>query len=90
MVELDINNFCKNLTDPYILENAIIKAYENLAIAIVESAAIDYELALYMKNNNEQIEELEKFFRSKYFSILTTVNGEYLMKKIREKVNKGI
>lgn len=79
--------------------------YQEIANAIILQAISDYRRALdgkiYGKINGKDkvrltpediIEDCEKFFRSKYFQLLTTVNGEYLIKKLRkehdEKVRK--
>lgn len=61
---------------------------EDLTNAIVKQAADDYRKALdgkgYAHHKPSQIiEEVEKFFRSKYFEILTSVKGDYLIEKLR-------
>lgn len=67
--------------------------YQALANAIIIQAAKDYKAQLrslkrhpnsYAARMNAK--ELESFFRSRWFSILTDVNGEYLIKKLREEV----
>jgi hypothetical protein len=72
------------------MDTILIDCYQNLANAIVELAANDYIWALkaYRKNRRIRycvivIEETEKFFLSEYFVLLTSVDGEYLMKRIR-------
>lgn len=66
---------------------------ENLANAIVVQAAEDYRRALKAlkrcDRDREAIamkEECERFFQSGWFSVLTSVNGEWLMRKLREEV----
>lgn len=64
-------------------------AYENLANAIVVQAANDYRAALDgigydYKPADVVIKELEKFFRSSYYRMLTKVKGEYLMERLRQ------
>ena len=62
---------------------------ENLVIAIVRQALIDYRDALKaLKKNSNNIDkrriknECEIFFNSEYFTLLTNVNGTYLLKNI--------
>ena len=65
--------------------------YENLANAIVRQAAKDWAAAskrLKRKPSNEVAlvtrEECERFFHSGWFELLTGVEGEYLLKKLKE------
>lgn len=62
--------------------------YENLANAIIMQAVSDYRSALrqYRRHGkpNREMMECEKFFRSQWFGCLTEVDGEYLIRKIRE------
>ena len=67
--------------------------YENLARAIVITAAKDYRDALRSltrnKNNNNakrMKEEVERFFNSDWYSVLTDLDGAFLMRKIQEEV----
>ena len=67
--------------------------YENLANAIVITAAKDYRDALRSltrnKNNNNakrMKEEVERFFNSDWYSVLTGLDGAFLMRKIQEEV----
>ena len=62
---------------------------ENLVIAIVRQALIDYRDSLKaLKKNPNNIDELriknecEIFFNSEYFTLLTNVDGAYLLKNI--------
>ena len=62
---------------------------ENLVIAIVRQALIDYRDALKaLKKNPNNIDEhrikneCEIFFNSEYFTLLTNVDGAYLLKNI--------
>ena len=62
---------------------------ENLVIAIVRQALIDYRDALkeLKKNPNNMDEcriknECEIFFNSEYFTLLTNVDGTYLLKNM--------
>ena len=67
--------------------------YENLANAIVITAAKDYRDALRSltrnKNNNNakrMKEEVERFFNYDWYSVLTDLDGAFLMRKIQEEV----
>ena len=70
--------------------------YENLANTIILTAACDYRRALkrYEKNLKSKeaeadVDELERFFRSKWYSALTTIDGEFLISKIRAEYDIG-
>lgn len=65
--------------------------WENLANAIIAQAAIDYRRALKMIKKRPKdiyakrdILECERFFRSAYFRSLTSVDGEWLIKQLKE------
>ena len=58
---------------------------ENLANAIIITAAKDYRKALE-KDNKLNIRQLQRFFRSDYFKILSKLNPKVLLKKIKEEV----
>ena len=65
-------------------------SYENLANAIVFSAVADYRKALkkYSRNPDSKfakadVDFLERFFRSHWYSVLTAVEGEFLIRKLR-------
>lgn len=76
----------KNLTeDPY----------ERLANAIILQAVTDYRAALKQikrnPKNRETIDEamrVESFFRSGWYSQLTAVDGEYLIRRLQDEVRK--
>lgn len=64
--------------------------YENLANAIILTAVEDYRRVLkrYVKNPKSKeaaadVKELERFFKSSWYSALTSVDGEFLIRKIR-------
>lgn len=68
-----------------------IASYERLANAIVSRAARDYSLALKAQKRNPEninvmriISDCERFFRSEYYRILTDIDGEWLMERIRK------
>ena len=61
--------------------------YDDLANAIIQQSVADYRRALNGKGVGKGngympperiIKEVERFFRSHYFNLLTKVNGEYL------------
>ncbi len=67
--------------------------YENLANAIIVLAVKDYRTALRrcakFPHSHEYAQErdsLERFFRSGWFGILTSLDGEVLMSKIKQEV----
>ena len=68
--------------------------YENLANAIIIQACKDYRKAYkrYLRkarsarNDTSELDELERFFRSNWYRTLTSVDGEYLMARIRQEV----
>ena len=54
--------------------------YENLANAIVLRAVKDYRL----HDNEQELARIERFFRSDWFSVLTNVDPEILIDKLRK------
>ena len=75
-----------------------VDPYVALANGIVLQACKDYRkyyrlhLRTYRIGDkpNEKLAELEKFFRSEWYKTLTSVDGEYVMKRIREDVKAQI
>ena len=70
--------------------------YQALANAIVEQAAKDYRAALKnlrrhpdSKAAMENAMELEKFFHSGWYGILTDVDPNYLITKLRKEAVKN-
>ncbi len=70
--------------------------YQALANAIVEQAAKDYLAALKVlrrhpdsKTAMEEALELEQFFHSGWYSILTNVDPDYLISKLRKEAVKS-
>lgn len=65
--------------------------YEKLANAIVLQAVSDYRAALRLAKKNpvaeQDVKKLEKFFRSEWYSVLTGVDPEYLIEKLRQEEN---
>lgn len=76
-----------------VVENNL-SPYEDLANAIVLQACKDYRRAykFHIRTHrpgdkpDEKLDELERFFRSEWYRTLTSVDGEYLMKRIRQDV----
>ena len=71
-----------------------MNGYEELANAIIVQAVKDYREALRLlgMNPNDKSAKrvqrnIERFFRSEWFSILTDLNGELLLKKLKEEVS---
>ena len=65
--------------------------YENLAQAVILQAVKDYRTARrktkhHPKNKEAKlmIEDCERFFRSDWFGVLTSVDGQMLLKKLQE------
>lgn len=67
--------------------------YERLANAIILQAASDYRRDLKKLKKNPQNRDvmngalqIEKFFRSPWYQVLTTVDGEFLIQKLRKEI----
>lgn len=71
-----------------------ITNYENLANAIILQAVKDYRMALKSLKANPRNrtamadkDEIERFFRSQWYSTLTDVNGEMLIRSLQMEVD---
>lgn len=71
-----------------------MEPYERLANAIILRAVEDYRDALRDLRVNPSypdarrtVSEVERFFRSDWFSTLTSLDGVALMKKLRKECN---
>ncbi len=71
-----------------------MNGYIELANAIIAQAAKDYRTALNQLSLNpndkaaqREKKSIERFFHSDWFSILTDLNGELLLKKLKEEVS---
>ena len=69
--------------------------YENLANGIVLRAVEDYRDALRDLSVNPNyplalrtVSDVERFFRSGWFSVLTSLDGVVLMEKLRKELNE--
>ena len=54
--------------------------YEELANAIVLQAVKDYR----MTDDEKELKEIERFFRSGWFGVLTKVDSDLLIKQLRK------
>ena len=70
--------------------NKIDKAYENLAHAIVLQAVDDYRKALRGKRTFDGViifpEKVERFFLSKWFMHLTTIEGQTIINRLQKEL----
>lgn len=63
--------------------------YKELANAIILQAVKDYRKAL--KHDERGCKrEIERFFRSEYFTVLTNISGEMLIRKLRAEVKEVV
>ncbi len=74
-------------------KNLAEEPYERLANAIILQAASDYRRDLKKLKKNPQNRDvlndalqIEKFFRSPWYQVLTTVDGEFLIQKLRKEI----
>lgn len=75
-------------------KNLAENPYERLANAIVLQAVSDYrtvlqKIRMYPKNK-EAVDEalrIEKFFLSQWYQTLTSVDGEYLINRLRKEAS---
>ena len=74
-------------------ETVSLDSLTALANAIIVQAAKDYRRALRKQKKDPgnvsakiPIEEAEQFFRSDWYRILTTIDGETLIKQLKEEV----
>lgn len=70
------------------------QACERLASAIILQAVSDYRKALRRRQRAQdhvtalgRIRECERFFRSKFYAVLTDVDGETLIRMIRAELD---
>lgn len=69
--------------------------YERLANAFILQAVTDYRSVLKKirrnPKNKDSVDEalrIERFFRSGWYSQLTSVDGEYLIRRLRDEVKR--
>lgn len=63
--------------------------YKELANAIILQAVKDYRKALKHDERGRK-REIERFFRSEYFTVLTNIYGEMLIQKLRAEVKEVV
>lgn len=69
----------------------IEEAYQLLANAIVTRAALDLRLLIqgrgyWDQKREDEIKDLERFFHSEYFALLTDVDGDYILHELEREV----
>lgn len=71
-------------------------SYERLVNAIILQAVSDYRVALkkikaHPKNRQaiDEALEIERFFRSDWYQQLTSVDGEYLIRRLQDEVRQS-
>ena len=57
-----------------------MNSYEELANAIILQAVKDYRLT----DDEQELAEIERFFRSDWFGVLSKVDPEYFIRKLRK------
>ena len=72
-----------------------IRPYEELAHGIINQAAREYKSALCILAKHPEHgsaryrkREIERFFRSKWFSCLTDIDGKWLIKEMKKEFLK--
>jgi hypothetical protein len=72
-----------------------ITNYENLANAVILQAVKDYRVALKCLKENPRNrmamadkDEIERFFRSQWFTVLTSVDGGMLIRSMQMEVDE--
>lgn len=70
--------------------------YEHLANAIILSAVSDYRAALKRVKRNQgsktamdEVLRIEKFFRSPWYQQLTSVDGEFLIRRLQDEIRQS-
>ena len=75
-------------------KNQFEAPYERLANAIILSAVADYRAALKKRNPKsktaiDEALQIEKFFRSSWYQQLTSVDGEFLIRKLQNEIRQS-
>ena len=58
--------------------------WDLLAAAIIEKACDDYRIAILVREEHTAV-EIERFFRSRYFSNISRLDGEWMLVEMRNK-----
>jgi hypothetical protein len=74
------------------MNEGIKRGYEDLANAIIIQAADDYRSLLGGAKSSIGVNqtELEKFFKSEWYRVLSDVDGESLMNRIRKECGQCV
>lgn len=71
-------------------------SYERLANAIILSAVSEYKAALKRVKRNQgskiamdEALQIEKFFRSHWYQQLTSVDGEFLIRRLQDEIRQS-
>lgn len=71
------------------MDSVELKHYEALAHAIIVQAVIDYKAArrILLKHPEDilaqaEVTKIKRFFHSKWFRVLTSVEGDYLLRQV--------
>ena len=67
--------------------DAVDYGYTCLAAAIIDQACEDYRIA-WIVDDDKTVRSLDRFFRSKYFSNISKIDPNWLIKNLREKHQK--
>lgn len=72
------------------MEQLILQNYINLANAIIVQAVSDYRSLLSgaKPSADVNIPEIERFFKSNWYDVLTNVDGVSLMRKIQKECSR--
>lgn len=71
------HNKGKKIGSKYISDMQYLDAYVRLASAIVEQTCLDYKSG-YLTDA-----QIEKFCRSQWYELLTDVDGEYMLRRLK-------
>lgn len=76
--------------------NQLENPYERLASAIILCAVADYRAALKKVKRNpksktaiDEALQIEKFFRNSWYQQLTSVDGEFLIRKLQDEIRQS-
>lgn len=68
------------------MTRSVQEAYEDLANAVVVTAANDYRTAikLSLQGLENEMTEIERFLTSGYFNVFTQIDGDVIIKRIKQ------
>lgn len=73
----------------YEIDNYRRAGYEELASAIVCEAIKDYDKAICTGNKKKEY-EVERFFKSQWFTELCSLDADFIMKEVKRKYGRKI